>query len=198
MDASGRTTHRKLNGNDSLLSVPHMTRCGTRHPIRTRPESLVYWACARATSASSCYLTRYLHPSYNPSTPSPTLHSYTITTTTTTANNGDNTSGSPITTTITATMPRNRKRTSSSAASQVPRSKAGCWTCRIRRKRCDEQMDETGHCQACKRLDIECLGWGSRRPEWCRVRASISFDLFPGQARSTCYLTSSFATLFYQ
>ncbi|PVG02525.1 hypothetical protein CPB86DRAFT_676237, partial [Serendipita vermifera] len=52
--------------------------------------------------------------------------------------------------------------------------KAGCWTCRIRRKRCDEQQDENGSCQACVRLDIECLGWGQRRPDWCRVRVDVS------------------------
>jgi len=70
-------------------------------------------------------------------------------------------------------MPRNRtrRRSESNAATSAvtptpPRSKAGCWTCRIRRKRCDETQDDTGACLACKRLDIECLGWGTKRPEW--------------------------------
>ena len=68
----------------------------------------------------------------------------------------------------TTTMPRSRTRTST-ALQTPPRSKAGCWTCRIRRKRCDEQQDDSGACQACVRLDIDCLGWGTRRPDWCRV-----------------------------
>ncbi|CAG7854671.1 SubName: Full=Uncharacterized protein {ECO:0000313/EMBL:CCA66428.1} [Serendipita indica DSM 11827] len=71
-------------------------------------------------------------------------------------------------------MPRSRTRTSSCAIPAPPRSKAGCWTCRIRRKRCDEQQDESGACQACVRLDIDCLGWGTRRPDWCRDKDKLA------------------------
>lgn len=46
--------------------------------------------------------------------------------------------------------------------------RGGCWTCRLRRKKCDEQR-EANSCHTCKRLRIDCLGWGSRRPEWMRV-----------------------------
>jgi len=55
----------------------------------------------------------------------------------------------------------------------MPRSlsatKGGCWTCRLRRKKCDEQREEEGGaCETCRRLQIECLGWGSKRPEWMK------------------------------
>ena len=38
-------------------------------------------------------------------------------------------------------------------------------------QKCDEEPEE-GQCKTCKRLGIECLGWGSKRPDWMRVRAS--------------------------
>ena len=49
------------------------------------------------------------------------------------------------------------------------RLRTGCWTCRIRKKRCDETPNEAGICGECDRLAIKCLGWGEKRPEWCRV-----------------------------
>ncbi|KAF8519521.1 fungal-specific transcription factor domain-containing protein, partial [Gautieria morchelliformis] len=52
------------------------------------------------------------------------------------------------------------------------RGKGGCWTCRLRRKKCDEQRDN-GSCQTCIRLKIECLGWGIRRPDWMRDKAQV-------------------------
>lgn len=51
------------------------------------------------------------------------------------------------------------------SASGISRRKTGCWTCRIRRKRCDEIQDEEGRCQECRRLKIPCAGWGEKRPE---------------------------------
>lgn len=41
-------------------------------------------------------------------------------------------------------------------------SKQGCWTCRLRKKKCDE-----GHpqCSACESLSITCHGYGSK-PDW--------------------------------
>jgi hypothetical protein len=48
---------------------------------------------------------------------------------------------------------------------------SGCVTCRIRRKRCDEQLDANGACMTCARLQIECLGFTAKRPDWCRVRS---------------------------
>jgi hypothetical protein len=71
------------------------------------------------------------------------------------------------------------------------RAKSGCYTCRsvspstlvlsftdadvahcrIRRKKCDEKSNEDGHCETCVRLRLECLGFGTKRPEWLRVGA---------------------------
>ncbi|KZW02895.1 hypothetical protein EXIGLDRAFT_375985 [Exidia glandulosa HHB12029] len=53
------------------------------------------------------------------------------------------------------------------------RAKSGCWTCRIRRKKCDEIKTPEGHCQTCVRLRLECLGWGSRRPDWMREKNNV-------------------------
>ncbi|KAH8831449.1 fungal-specific transcription factor domain-containing protein [Flagelloscypha sp. PMI_526] len=53
-------------------------------------------------------------------------------------------------------------------------TKGGCWTCRLRRKKCDEQRDsEHDACRTCKRLSIECLGWGSKRPDWMRDKRKV-------------------------
>ncbi|KZT67971.1 hypothetical protein DAEQUDRAFT_368857 [Daedalea quercina L-15889] len=54
-------------------------------------------------------------------------------------------------------------------------SKGGCWTCRLRRKKCDEEQDhEGGPCKTCRRLGIECLGWGARRPDWMRDKERVA------------------------
>lgn len=42
------------------------------------------------------------------------------------------------------------------------RSKQGCWTCRLRRKKCDERQPI---CLTCEQLKITCHGYGSK-PEW--------------------------------
>jgi hypothetical protein len=44
----------------------------------------------------------------------------------------------------------------------VLRSKHGCWTCRLRKKKCDE---ERPCCNTCKSLTITCHGYGPR-PSW--------------------------------
>ncbi|KAL0953251.1 hypothetical protein HGRIS_004503 [Hohenbuehelia grisea] len=51
-------------------------------------------------------------------------------------------------------------------------SKGGCWTCRLRRKKCDEQR-EGDSCRTCIRLKITCLGWGPKRPDWMRDKAAV-------------------------
>ncbi|KIL65801.1 hypothetical protein M378DRAFT_463994 [Amanita muscaria Koide BX008] len=85
-------------------------------------------------------------------------------------------------------------RLSSSSLSKRPRmakpmratrGKSGCYTCRIRRKRCDEQITD-GSCQTCRRLRLECLGFGVKRPDWLREREAVS-DL---RNRITSFLTS--------
>ncbi|KAG6813965.1 hypothetical protein H0H92_005220 [Tricholoma furcatifolium] len=86
--------------------------------------------------------------------------------------------------TVTPMVPVPEDTDSSSRASpsrrsiDLPRipsaSKGGCWTCRLRRKKCDEQRDrDSDSCQTCKRLKIECLGWGPRRPEWMRDKQEV-------------------------
>ncbi|KAG2364613.1 fungal-specific transcription factor domain-containing protein [Suillus spraguei] len=59
---------------------------------------------------------------------------------------------------------------------ELPRAaligRGGCWTCRLRRKKCDEQR-EGNSCHTCKRLRIDCLGWGTRRPEWMRDKKAV-------------------------
>ena len=42
------------------------------------------------------------------------------------------------------------------------RSKQGCWTCRLRKKKCDEGRP---HCSTCESLSITCYGFG-RKPDW--------------------------------
>ncbi|KJR87206.1 uncharacterized protein SPSK_01491 [Sporothrix schenckii 1099-18] len=46
--------------------------------------------------------------------------------------------------------------------SRIPRSSAGCWTCRLRRKKCDEARPV---CEGCAALEIECL-YSESRPNW--------------------------------
>ncbi|KIY43974.1 hypothetical protein FISHEDRAFT_51905, partial [Fistulina hepatica ATCC 64428] len=45
-------------------------------------------------------------------------------------------------------------------------------TCRIRRKKCDEER-VNDECRTCRRLEIECLGWGSRRPDWMKDKDAL-------------------------
>jgi hypothetical protein len=42
------------------------------------------------------------------------------------------------------------------------RSKQGCWTCRLRKKKCDERRDI---CSTCESLTITCYGYGNK-PDW--------------------------------
>lgn len=43
------------------------------------------------------------------------------------------------------------------------RSTNGCWTCRLRKLKCDEARDTCGRC---RRHGIPCAGYGPERPEW--------------------------------
>ncbi|OWB71844.1 hypothetical protein B5S31_g1539 [[Candida] boidinii] len=47
--------------------------------------------------------------------------------------------------------------------SKVCRSKNGCWTCRLRRKRCPEQRPI---CSECQRLGIPCDGYDGDKPDY--------------------------------
>ncbi|KAI0303579.1 fungal-specific transcription factor domain-containing protein [Multifurca ochricompacta] len=51
--------------------------------------------------------------------------------------------------------------------------RGGCWTCRLRRKKCDEQREEGDSCRTCRRLQLNCLGWGPRRPDWMRDKEAV-------------------------
>ncbi|KAM3065803.1 hypothetical protein ACMFMG_009973 [Clarireedia jacksonii] len=42
------------------------------------------------------------------------------------------------------------------------RSMKGCWTCRVRKRKCDEEIPI---CSACKSLELECYGYG-QQPAW--------------------------------
>ncbi|KAG6907700.1 hypothetical protein DXG01_007756 [Tephrocybe rancida] len=48
-----------------------------------------------------------------------------------------------------------------------------CYTCRIRRKKCDGWSDGSGRCMTCVRLRLECLGFGANRPDWLRESRSV-------------------------
>ncbi|OAX42478.1 hypothetical protein K503DRAFT_766748 [Rhizopogon vinicolor AM-OR11-026] len=60
------------------------------------------------------------------------------------------------------------RRAGAPKAKGAVRAKSGCYTCRIRRKKCDEQPNTDGSCQTCVRLRLQCLGFGAKRPEWLR------------------------------
>ncbi|KAH7106314.1 fungal-specific transcription factor domain-containing protein [Auriculariales sp. MPI-PUGE-AT-0066] len=55
---------------------------------------------------------------------------------------------------------------------QTQTGRGGCWTCRIRRKKCDEE-DVDGKCSMCRRLKLDCLGWSTKRPDWMRDKQSV-------------------------
>lgn len=46
--------------------------------------------------------------------------------------------------------------------SGILRSKQGCWTCRLRKKKCDETRPQ---CSSCESLQITCYGYGAK-PQW--------------------------------
>ncbi|KIJ51430.1 hypothetical protein M422DRAFT_140041, partial [Sphaerobolus stellatus SS14] len=66
-----------------------------------------------------------------------------------------------------------KKRGGAPKAKGAVRAKSGCYTCRIRRKKCDERPDADGNCQTCVRLRLECLGFGAKRPDWMRENNSV-------------------------
>ncbi|KAH7925834.1 hypothetical protein BV22DRAFT_1088286, partial [Leucogyrophana mollusca] len=65
------------------------------------------------------------------------------------------------------------RRAGAPKAKGAVRAKSGCYTCRIRRKKCDEQPNEEGNCQTCVRLRLQCLGFGAKRPEWLRENRNV-------------------------
>jgi len=73
-------------------------------------------------------------------------------------------------------LPSRAKKVNSVAKPKgAVRAKSGCYTCRIRRKKCDEKrMGDGGPCETCFRLKLECLGFGAKRPDWLRETSRVS------------------------
>jgi len=70
---------------------------------------------------------------------------------------------------------RAKKANSIAKPKGAVRAKSGCYTCRIRRKKCDEKrIGDEGPCETCFRLKLECLGFGAKRPEWLRDTTRVS------------------------
>ncbi|KAF9048522.1 fungal-specific transcription factor domain-containing protein [Panaeolus papilionaceus] len=73
--------------------------------------------------------------------------------------------------------PRPKKQNGLAKPKGAVRAKSGCYTCRIRRKKCDEKRipNESGivACETCNRLRLECLGFGAKRPDWLRETARV-------------------------
>ncbi|OSX57472.1 hypothetical protein POSPLADRAFT_1041672 [Postia placenta MAD-698-R-SB12] len=82
-------------------------------------------------------------------------------------------------------------------ASAEETTKRGCWSCRLRRVKCDGQSSTPGEsCANCRRRHIECIGWGPKRPASTRDKEAVSAykaemkknsasaGLLRGQARS--------------
>ncbi|KAJ7110803.1 hypothetical protein C8R43DRAFT_161492 [Mycena crocata] len=68
------------------------------------------------------------------------------------------------------TFPRgddeNKKAHGHKVESSDTQDTGGCWTCRLRRKKCDETRT-AGSCSTCIRLGIDCLG--PKKPEWMKA-----------------------------
>ncbi|KAL2751782.1 hypothetical protein ACRALDRAFT_1073110 [Sodiomyces alcalophilus JCM 7366] len=65
------------------------------------------------------------------------------------------------------------------------RSNHGCWTCRVRKKKCDETHPQ---CNVCVSLGLECHGYGPR-PEWIDNKTlqreqSVKFKQMVSQSKS--------------
>ncbi|EIW57279.1 uncharacterized protein TRAVEDRAFT_125655 [Trametes versicolor FP-101664 SS1] len=73
-----------------------------------------------------------------------------------------------------STQARSQKKPGAPKPKGAVRAKSGCYTCRIRRKKCDEQPNDDGACQTCVRLRLQCLGFGAKRPEWMRENNSVT------------------------
>jgi hypothetical protein len=54
-------------------------------------------------------------------------------------------------------------------SSKNERTRAGCWTCRARRKKCDETRPQ---CNQCSKLGLQCEGYGVRL-KWGKTRVRM-------------------------
>lgn len=67
------------------------------------------------------------------------------------------------------------------AASDGTRSRKGCLTCRIRKKKCDEELPA---CSACRSRDLACYGFNMPLPPWITNKASWKDVLESNEARA--------------
>ncbi|KAF8270551.1 fungal-specific transcription factor domain-containing protein [Lactarius quietus] len=69
---------------------------------------------------------------------------------------------------------RPAKKAGAPKAKGAVRAKSGCYTCRIRRKKCDERPNAEGRCETCIRLRLQCLGFGQKRPDWLKENNNVT------------------------
>ncbi|KAF5584634.1 Zn2 Cys6 DNA-binding protein [Fusarium subglutinans] len=67
------------------------------------------------------------------------------------------------------------------AVSDGTRSRKGCLTCRIRKKKCDEELLA---CSACRSRDLACYGFNVPPPSWIRNKTSWKDVLESNEARA--------------
>ncbi|KAF8315035.1 hypothetical protein DL93DRAFT_2167067 [Clavulina sp. PMI_390] len=65
--------------------------------------------------------------------------------------------------------------------STARREKTGCWTCRLRAKKCSDAQTGSrappGPCGACRTLGFDCLGYGKKKPQWMKEEWSSESTL---------------------
>ena len=66
------------------------------------------------------------------------------------------------------------RRLSNITMSQVPRRPHGCWTCRMRHKKCDESVPI---CQECSSRHIPCHGYNPIPPQWMHDHETYQAEL---------------------
>ncbi|KAI0796446.1 hypothetical protein BC629DRAFT_295759 [Irpex lacteus] len=68
-------------------------------------------------------------------------------------------------------------RGSYTGAQGVVAGRPGCWTCGIRRQKCDRDQEEAGEeatCRTCDRFGLRCLGFSTHRPDWTRDKEKVA------------------------
>jgi hypothetical protein len=73
-----------------------------------------------------------------------------------------------------------KRETSSSRTSSRTRTRTGCWTCRARKKKCDEARP---YCQTCRNLGLDCEGYGVRL-KWARAVRGKPRMIFDHKSRN--------------
>ncbi|EXL90547.1 fungal-specific transcription factor domain-containing protein [Fusarium oxysporum II5] len=73
------------------------------------------------------------------------------------------------------------QREQQQSVSDGTRSRKGCLTCRIRKKKCDEELPA---CSACRSRDLACYGFNVPPPSWITNKASWKDVLESNEARA--------------